>query len=288
MSKMSKMQSLKQEKKYRNETIHILNHMNKLTTPSLAGNSLGKFKSARPEVQSSRLTRPDTAKLYGKQGEKKLDVSERMEKMSSKSLESRQGSIHSHRRETDKTKKNSCAKVQREETRTNDGDDWQAAIIQVESSLVNRLRGIEQVFLGQRRQPRGAWQHVEDLKSRFNSYERLAEERKHRMLYDEVDAILGSILGELKLSFLQVVDRLLQENEQKMLDIEMALQKITSEQQQQVEAQSREMSRAKELHAQQVEELLIRSLYFNDKINTLQEKGLLNFELEARRIDAQY
>lgn len=89
----------------------ILNHMNsKTTTPTLADKSLHSFKSIKPEVQSSRLNRPDTAKLYGKYGvnyyigqnkdkdRRLLDISEKVDKISSKSLESRQGSVNTHRR----------------------------------------------------------------------------------------------------------------------------------------------------------------------------------------------
>lgn len=41
----------------------------KIVTPTLADKSLHKFKSSKPEVQSSRLARPDTAKMYTKYGE---------------------------------------------------------------------------------------------------------------------------------------------------------------------------------------------------------------------------
>lgn len=60
MSKMTKIQSLKQQKKYRNETISILNHMKtKITTPTIAQKSMHALKSIKPQVQSSRLNRPD-------------------------------------------------------------------------------------------------------------------------------------------------------------------------------------------------------------------------------------
>lgn len=42
---MSKIQSMKQEKRYRNETMNVLNHTNsKSNTPSLADRSLHAFK----------------------------------------------------------------------------------------------------------------------------------------------------------------------------------------------------------------------------------------------------
>lgn len=98
MSKLSKIQSFKQEKKYKNETMNMLNHLNsKATTPTLADKSLHAFKSIKPEVQSSRLNRPDYSKIYGKSGvnyyvgysrekDRGLEISEKIEKISSKSL----------------------------------------------------------------------------------------------------------------------------------------------------------------------------------------------------------
>jgi len=100
---------MKQEKKYRNETINILNHMNsKIGAPTLNDKSFNSFKNIKPEIQSSRLTRHEPSKASMKFGanyymgfsrdkEKKVDSSEIMEKMSSKSLESRHGSIKTYR-----------------------------------------------------------------------------------------------------------------------------------------------------------------------------------------------
>lgn len=108
MSKLTKMQSLKQERRYRNETIHILNHMNSKIGTTLADRSLHNIKAVRPEVQSSRVPRPTDANV-NKIG--RLDFScnagskdksekamEMGEKLSAKSLESRQGSQATNRR----------------------------------------------------------------------------------------------------------------------------------------------------------------------------------------------
>lgn len=50
MSKLSKMQSLKQERRYRNETMNVLNHhlSSKINTPTLADKSLHAFKNIKP------------------------------------------------------------------------------------------------------------------------------------------------------------------------------------------------------------------------------------------------
>ena len=56
---MSKIHSIKQEKRYRNETMNVLYHLNtKTNTPTLPDKSLRSVKAHRQEVQSSRLTNP--------------------------------------------------------------------------------------------------------------------------------------------------------------------------------------------------------------------------------------
>jgi hypothetical protein len=49
--------------------MNVLNNGNyKANTPTLLDKSLNSFKSIKPEVQSSRLSRPDYGKIYGKIG----------------------------------------------------------------------------------------------------------------------------------------------------------------------------------------------------------------------------
>jgi len=49
--------------------MNVLNNVSyKATTPTLLDKSLHSFKSIKPEVQSSRLSRPDYGKMYGKSG----------------------------------------------------------------------------------------------------------------------------------------------------------------------------------------------------------------------------
>jgi hypothetical protein len=46
--------------------MNVINNINcRINTPTLADKSLHSFKSIKPEVQSSRLCRPETSKLGG-------------------------------------------------------------------------------------------------------------------------------------------------------------------------------------------------------------------------------
>jgi hypothetical protein len=86
--------------------MNVINNVNyKINTPTLADKSLHSFKSIKPEVQSSRLCRPDNSKIndrsggnfyvgYSKDKDKILEMGEKIEKNSSKSLESKQNAPH--------------------------------------------------------------------------------------------------------------------------------------------------------------------------------------------------
>lgn len=70
-----------------------------------------------------------------------------------------------------------------------------------------------------------------------------------------------------------------------MLNIEMSLQKIITDHEEQLAKQAKKCEKIKQGYIDQIETLLVRSLYVNDKINTIQGEGIFNFEEVARKID---
>lgn len=132
---MSKINSIKQEKRYRNETMNVLYHLsNKTATPTLADKSIKSFKANKQqEVQSSRLsTRGDTSLNIRKRftnskskehyhGFDKYDRGEKMiDRNSSKSLSSKNGKAA----EIDRTKKNSYSKGRNEVELAPSASNW--------------------------------------------------------------------------------------------------------------------------------------------------------------------
>ena len=148
---MSKIHSLKQEKRYRNETMNVLYHLGtKVGTPTIADKSLRSFKANKqPEVQSSRMsTRAGVSVNMKKRpmNSKSRDNNLRLEtdhvgqernidRNSSKSLSSRNGRVM----ETEKTKKNSYSKGHTELAPAKASVNWDSI---VEKHFEKRLQRI--------------------------------------------------------------------------------------------------------------------------------------------------
>ena len=138
---MSKIHSIKQEKRYRNQTMNVLYHLNtKAGTPTIADKSLRSFKANKQqEVQSSRLStrggtsvnmRKRTANSKSREQPTRMQTEHvggyerNMDRNSSKSLSSRNGKPH----EIDKTKKNSYSKFHTEMAEAKSTVNWDSIV----------------------------------------------------------------------------------------------------------------------------------------------------------------